>query len=126
MLLRRCIGQQAVLLVPTTGVRAPGRALSSLAIEIGVVRITQRTFHLRRVAQSLNELQGDDRRSTVFLLGWAAKVKILAPIDKGPPRNVSEQSIRPLVLDVPIEHGSRALQLRAHEFRIVAIHPEIM
>src|SRR6185312_13655207 len=97
VLLRRRVGEQPILGIPTL---APDRLRSPLrsgAIGLRQMLIAVCLFEFLPISKSFDHLQSNDGGAPVFVLRRHAAGEILAPIDKWPPWQFLQQTIGSLM-----------------------------
>src|SRR5205085_1049692 len=126
MFLGRRVSDQTIPFIPAQLANGIHGARLCLTIPSRTNRIPEGELQLCAITERFNELERDDRRSAVCVLGRHTEAEVFSPVDKGPPRYVPEESAWPLPIEKPIQNGSRARYLRFDEFFVGAIPPKIL
>src|SRR5713101_5218186 len=114
MRLARCVGYKAKFFVPAELPDGPGRPIGSHGVNLGARCVTKVTLEIRRIAKRFDKLKRHWGRPAIGILRRHSRLEAIRPVDERPPRHPVQESVAPLVLNEPVEHGARAWQMPAH------------
>ena len=125
VLVRRVVGNQAILIIPAKDPYSLDGTLGCGTVGTRHLGIPKIIFKLCPILQGLDELQRYDRGASIVALRHS-RIEILAPVHKGPPRQLSHQTVCPLALKIPIQYRTRAEDLGTNKAGITPVQPEVV